>query len=197
MSNNTYINLLKQAAEDVIPSGLTDAQASAIGALIGAGIGGLGGMVGAETDPNLSASKRFKQRLKTAIIAAGLGAIPGAGLGFLTNAGYNAHKNSLLEDANKETYGDLVAKDPITAVGSAITGDDSFEMTDTGKTLTKLLPYFALLGLTRGKGLGRIAGVAGNTLKGTGAIATVEAITNPQLLPGLIGGNGATPPDKK
>lgn len=197
MSNNTYINLLKQAAEDVIPSGLTDAQASAIGALIGAGIGGLGGMVGAETDPNLSASKRFKQRLKTAIIAAGLGAIPGAGLGFLTNAGYNAHQNSLLEDANKDTYGDLVAKDPITTIGSAVTGDDSFEMTDTGKALTKLLPYFALLGAFRGKGFGpRIAGAAGNTLKGTAAIAGLEGLTNPKLLPGLLNGAGDNPQQK-
>lgn len=195
--SNTYINLLKQAAEDAIPSGLTDAQASAIGALIGAGIGGLGGMVGAETDPNLSASKRFKQRLKTALIAAGLGAIPGAGLGFLTNAGYNSYQNNLLEEANEDTYGDLVAKDPITAVGSAVTGDDSFEMTDTGKTLSSLLPYFAALGLFRGKGLGqRIAGVAGNTLKGTAAIAGLEGLTNPKLLPGLLSDTGANPEQK-
>lgn len=195
--SNTYINLLKQAAEDAIPSGLTDAQASAIGALIGAGIGGLGGMVGAETDPNLSASKRFKQRLKTALIAAGLGAIPGAGLGFLTNAGYNSYQNNLLEEANEDTYGDLVAKDPITAVGSAVTGDDSFEMTDNGKTLSALLPYFAALGLFRGKGLGqRIAGVAGNTLKGTAAIAGLEGLTNPKLLPGLLSDTGANPEQK-
>lgn len=197
MSNNTYINLLKQAAEEVIPSGLTDAQASAIGALIGAGIGGLGGMVGAETDPNLSASKRFKQRLKTAIIAAGLGAIPGAGLGFLTNAGYNAHQNGLLEEANEDTYGDLVAKDPITETGRVLTGDDNFEMTDTGKTLTKLLPWFAALGIFRGKGIGqKISGVVGNTLKGTGAVAGLEAITNPKLLPGLLSNTEANPQQK-
>lgn len=195
--SNTYINLLKQAAEDAIPSGLTDAQASAIGALIGAGIGGLGGMVGAETDPNLSASKRFKQRLKTALIAAGLGAIPGAGLGFLTNAGYNSYQNNLLEEANEDTYGDLVAKDPITEVGRTITNDENFEMTDTGKTLSSLLPYFAALGLFRGKGLGqRIAGVAGNTLKGTAAIAGIEGLTNPKLLPGLLSGNGDNPEQK-
>lgn len=195
--SNTYINLLKQAAEDAIPSGLTDAQASAIGALIGAGIGGLGGMVGAETDPNLSASKRFKQRLKTALIAAGLGAIPGAGLGFLTNAGYNSYQNNLLEEANEDTYGDLVAKDPITEAGRTLTGDDSFEMTDNGKTLSALLPYFAALGLFRGKGLGqRIAGVAGNTLKGTAAIAGIEGLTNPKLLPGLLSDAGANPEQK-
>lgn len=197
MSDNTYINLLKQAAEDAIPSGLTDAQASAIGALIGAGIGGLGGMVGAETDPNLSASKRFKQRLKTAIIAAGLGAIPGAGLGFLTNAGYNSYQNGLLEEANEDTYGDLVAKDPITETGRVLTGDDNFEMTEHGKTLSSLLPWFAALGLFRGKGLGqRVAGVAGNTLKGTAAIAGLEGLTNPKLLPGLLSGNGDNPEQK-
>lgn len=195
MSNNTYINLLKQAAGEVMPSGLTDSQASALGALIGAGIGGIGGMIGAETDSNLSASKRFKQRLKTAIIAAGLGAIPGAGLGFLTNAGYNAHQNKLLEEANKDTYGDLVAEGPITETGRVLTGDDSFQMTEHGKTLSALLPYFAALGLFRGKGIGqRVAGVAGNTLKGTAAIAGLEGLTNPKLLPGMLGGDN---PDQK
>jgi hypothetical protein len=70
-------------------------------------------------------------------------------------------------------------------------------MTDHGKTLSSLLPYFAALGIFRGKGLGtRIAGVAGNTLKGTAAIAGLEGLTNPKLLPGLITGNEGNPDQK-
>lgn len=149
-------------------SPMSDASASVLGALIGAGIGGLGGFALAETDPELSAKNRLKQRLKTAIIAAGLGGATGTGLGYLTNVLGEPGKPAAVTDP---TLPPPPGQPDDRGIPDRIEGSlkqHGMELTPVGSTSMSILPTaLGLLGLKRGKGIrGNLAGFMGNYAKG-------------------------------
>lgn len=73
-------------------------------ALLGAGLGGLGGLIMAPTDPNKSAKSRFKTRLKYALLGAGLGGVSAGslmyGLGGFIDDHIKSKKDAVVEKEN-------------------------------------------------------------------------------------------------
>lgn len=85
-----YTQFIKQAEEeiaeqarDISPEQFSEGSAAAIGALLGAAVGGIGGYnYSGMIDEDLPEDKKFKKKLKNAITAGALGALGGAGLGY-------------------------------------------------------------------------------------------------------------------
>lgn len=179
-------------------SAMSNASASILGALIGAGIGGIGGFAMAETDPELSAKNRLKQRLKTAIIAAGLGGATGTSLGYLTNVLAEPGKPAPIDNTLPPPPGQSDDRD----ITERIQGDlkeADLEMTPIGKTSMSILPTaLGLVGLTRGKGFrGRLTGFAGNYAKGLLGAGGIELAQSDSKIKKAIldylSGNDSTP----
>lgn len=112
-----YTQFIKQAEEqaqarDIKPEQFSEGSAAAIGALIGAAIGGIGGYnYSGMIDENLPEDKKFKKKLKNAITAGALGALGGAGLGY----GGASALNTLTEDKDDSSWVDSVVTDLVDA----------------------------------------------------------------------------------
>lgn len=77
-----------------IRSSYTPAGAATIGGLIGASLGGIGGYMFAPiNEDTLSEDEKFKKRLKSALLGAGIGGIGGAGLGYGINTFVDAQRH--------------------------------------------------------------------------------------------------------
>lgn len=103
---------------------------SAIGALLGGGLGALGGAYLTDAPEDMAPSDVFKERLKNALVTGLLGAVGGGGLGFVTGKlgiGTAAPSADAYEDDLKRKYGiegfyGRAAKKGIGAVGGYAAG---------------------------------------------------------------------------
>lgn len=128
-----YTQFIKQAneqaaqvaeqARDIKPEQFSEGGAAAIGALLGAAIGGIGGYnYSGIIDENLPEDKKFKKKLKNAITAGALGALGGAGLGY----GGAAAFNTLTKDKDDSSWIDTAVTELVdtpwsgTAIGTGV-----------------------------------------------------------------------------
>lgn len=73
----------EQTGDNVKADQFTAQRSAVLGGLIGAGIGGLGGLLSTlPEDPYLPASVKFKRRLKNALVSSLIGGAAGAGIGY-------------------------------------------------------------------------------------------------------------------
>lgn len=101
-----------EQARDIKPEQFSEGGAAAIGALLGAAIGGIGGYnYSGMLDENLPEDKKFKKKLKNAITAGALGALGGAGLGY----GGAAALNTLTEDKDDSSWIDSAVTELVDA----------------------------------------------------------------------------------
>lgn len=85
---------------DLLFSPYTNRGAATMGGLIGAALGGLGGYAFAPVDEdNMSEDEKFKKRLKSALLGAGIGLGGGAGIGY--------GLNKLVDQINYKPYQSL------------------------------------------------------------------------------------------
>lgn len=128
-----YTQFIKQAdeqaaqvaekARDMKPEQFSEGGAAAIGALLGAAIGGIGGYnYSGIIDENLPEDKKFKKKLKNAITAGALGALGGAGLGY----GGAAALNTLTDKKDDSSFIDSAVTQLVdtpwsgTAIGTGV-----------------------------------------------------------------------------
>lgn len=101
-----------------------------IGALLGGGLGALGGGLYADVDEEATPSEKLKQRLQTAALVGLLGAAGGAGSGFLFGKATAPSESELAAqeaglkngDNGQEDWGDIGNKMGVLLGGGAVAG---------------------------------------------------------------------------
>lgn len=120
----------EQTGDNIKADQFTSQKSAILGGLIGAGIGGLGGLLSSlPEDPYLPASVKFKRRLKNALVSSLIGGAAGAGIGY---GGHKAYET--FTKADQQNVSDFDRK--VTAIMQSDT------------------PYFTMGGAALGTGVG-------------------------------------------
>lgn len=130
-----------QTGDNVKADQFTAQRSAVLGGLIGAGIGGLGGLLSTlPEDPYLPASVKFKRRLKNALVSGLIGGAAGAGIGYGGHKAYEtfteADKKNVSE-FDKKVTAILQSDTPYFTMGGLATGGSVGYLNHLGKSLDR------------------------------------------------------------
>ena len=172
----------EQTGDNIKSDQFTSQKSAILGGLIGAGIGGLGGLLSTlPDDPYLPASVKFKRRLKNALVSSLIGGAAGAGIGYGGHKAYETFTKAdqqNVSDFDKQVTSIMQSDYPHFTMGGAALGtgvgaaknygkmlyENSYASVKPSKTRTFLIPLVQsipnILGYTA-------VGAAADTIKST------------------------------
>ena len=131
----------EQTGDNIKADQFTSQRSAVLGGLIGAGIGGLGGLLSTlPDDPYLPASVKFKRRLKNALVSSLIGGAAGAGIGYGGHKAYETFTKAdqqNISDFDKKVTAIMQSDTPYFTMGGAALGTGVGYTTHLGNMLEK------------------------------------------------------------